>query len=1086
MRILKLLFKLIAFLVAVGATLLLTLLILLQFERSRHFLFKKAIESAEKASGMTIEEEGTRYLFPYGFSIDKLSGKKGNQPVFVLSELTCELSPFKAFEGRLVFRTLFASELSILSFPESEKIEPKKKTSRLPLPLTIEKLKIDRIQIPSTLLPILQDDFIFSLEGTFKQLPLFFYPKGHFLIGLKTKEYPPLSVSLLFEKEQIHFEAKAKKLALSASTSFQNLFAFLDKQNEKPIEFLLEGEETFANEPLSFKAKARLNKIDSIFIDLLNAKSPLFSLQGSALINGFSAIENGKLEGTLNTLSVIDGSALFHSSFSGPFDQIALSTALAIHSSSYKDKIQIEGIIEKGNQIVFDSIKTELLNQEIKGTASWIKQEYKLELSSHSLEWKAATLENIALDLKAFKDEGKETFKIESHLKGEGIKKESDYLNAFDANLKADLKAQSPSIEKLVSSIQLLDFKWQDLKGEKAEITALNNGQDVTDFTIKELRADFATFPLEMIKPIHLQLAKETISHIEGELNWKEAPLSFTFIRENEKIEAELSLSSLPFEQLHFLTSLHDLKGLASIQAKMEGPVLSPKGTFEIEFEKLHIEDPFFKEKPGFSGFAKGSFDTKQTEIEGEVKGNGLSPLKIQGELPFAFDPALYTFSLLKDREMSLQANAQGEINPFLDFFSSDLSTLSGQALLKVFLKGTLLQPKISGSLELTNGSYENPNTGGIFQNISAKIEGEGSSIHLKEFHALDENKGTITASGVMQMDPAARFPFEGKIALNSMDLVHSDYAFLSGLGELFIKGNMDHAKLEGTLKIDEASIHLEQTLPQEIKTVETITINNSYSPSDLSRKEGDKKNFLTVDISLELPENLVISGNNIQSTWKGKVLMSGTVDDPLFEGNLHLVKGEYNLSGRVFQLTQGNIHFGGPLKKKTTLYIVAARDIDTIQAEIIVKGPVSKPVVSFRSNPPMSQREVLSYILFNRGFSDITTDQGAQLTHSFIELQTSDEASSSSDLLSRLRNKIGIDRLDFSNTGEGGENNYSLQVGKNITDSVSFSFNKSILDALYRYSLEVKLRQNLKLQAEVGVGDAYQLKTSIKWKKDY
>jgi translocation and assembly module TamB len=216
-------------------------------------------------------------------------------------------------------------------------------------------------------------------------------------------------------------------------------------------------------------------------------------------------------------------------------------------------------------------------------------------------------------------------------------------------------------------------------------------------------------------------------------------------------------------------------------------------------------------------------------------------------------------------------------------------------------------------------------------------------------------------------------------------------------------------------------------------------------------------------------------------------------------------VEGEYDFNGKIFNLTQGNIHFNGPLTKKTSLYIVASKEIsniasnyqsqnayldgrttktfDHLRADIIVKGQVTKPVISFRSDPPLSQREILSYILFNRGISDITTDQGDQLSQSFISLNSSDQTSQTTDFLSRLRNNIGIDRLDFA-SGSDQNNDYSLQVGKYLTENIFVSINKSINAAVNRVAIEANLRQNLKAQAEVG--DDSQIRTSLKWKKDY
>jgi translocation and assembly module TamB len=146
----------------------------------------------------------------------------------------------------------------------------------------------------------------------------------------------------------------------------------------------------------------------------------------------------------------------------------------------------------------------------------------------------------------------------------------------------------------------------------------------------------------------------------------------------------------------------------------------------------------------------------------------------------------------------------------------------------------------------------------------------------------------------------------------------------------------------------------------------------------------------------------------------------------------------------------------------------------------------VTKPVISFRSNPPLSQREVLSYILFNRGISDITPDQGDQLSQSFISLNSSEQTKSSDDFLSRLRNNIGIDHLDFTTNDNKENKDFGLQVGKHITEDIMVTVNQSMVSLSPIIAVEAKLRKNLKAQAEAGVVQDAPIRMSIKWKKDY
>ena len=77
---------------------------------------------------------------------------------------------------------------------------------------------------------------------------------------------------------------------------------------------------------------------------------------------------------------------------------------------------------------------------------------------------------------------------------------------------------------------------------------------------------------------------------------------------------------------------------------------------------------------------------------------------------------------------------------------------------------------------------------------------------------------------------------------------------------------------------------------------------------------------------------------------------------------------------------------------------------------------------------------------------SDITTDQGDQLNQSFMTLNSIEsEQSGSKDLLSRIRNNMGLDRLDFASSGG---DNFALQFGKYISEGVFISINKNINDA--------------------------------------
>ena len=154
---------------------------------------------------------------------------------------------------------------------------------------------------------------------------------------------------------------------------------------------------------------------------------------------------------------------------------------------------------------------------------------------------------------------------------------------------------------------------------------------------------------------------------------------------------------------------------------------------------------------------------------------------------------------------------------------------------------------------------------------------------------------------------------------------------------------------------------------------------------------------------------------------------------------------------------------------------------MDNIKIQAILKGAIGDTTLTFRSNPPMSQKEILAWILFGHGIDEITPFQVAKLSQSVFTLAGGQD---NPDIITQLRNKMGIDRLDISSTDSGGINELSLRLGKYISQGIFVSLNKSINAEANQVAIEANLTRHFKVQAEVG--DNAEGKMSLKWAKDY
>jgi translocation and assembly module TamB len=617
---------------------------------------------------------------------------------------------------------------------------------------------------------------------------------------------------------------------------------------------------------------------------------------------------------------------------------------------------------------------------------------------------------------------------------------------------------------------------------------------------LHQLQGRYSSQPFRLLQPLSFiyEGEKTTLSGLH--VLWGEAELTGHATLEKDYFSCQCdgqNVSSTFFQS--FYPTL-PINGRLSFKSHFEGPLSHPKGQLQLFFDHMQLTNEVFNKKPLLQGEALFTIAERGVNLKGTVHGIGNRPILTNGVLPITFSLAPFKAEVNDALPFQIQLQAEGELDSFAHLLYQDTTNLSGYTKIALNLHGKISAPQVNGHVDLSNGVYESLNTGAIYRNIQANLEGNGSKLILKRFRAQDQKNGVIEATGIVNLDASRHYPFEFQVTPTHIGIIDADSVTVSASGQLTLTGNRQRGHLKGTLTTNQAIVRLEETLPKQIKTVDVKYVNMNEEDERRMRSIREPQWPLVLDILLDAPQEVRIEGNHLLSEWKGSVHITGTTDKPLLNGVLRISRGQFDFNGKEFNLSQGSIQFAGPPGKKTTLYVVATKEIDRIRAEIIVKGPVNKLAISFRSNPPLAEREVLSYILFGRGLSDITPGEGEQLSQSFTSLNT--QSSQQTDFLSRLRKNMGIDRLDITRldpldlTSDSSENHsLSLQIGRYISipfgpnnkKKVFVSYNKSINAEDDRVALETELRKNIKAQVEMNVmGEQKQGKVMLKWKRDY
>ncbi len=565
--------------------------------------------------------------------------------------------------------------------------------------------------------------------------------------------------------------------------------------------------------------------------------------------------------------------------------------------------------------------------------------------------------------------------------------------------------------------------------------------------------------------------------------NVEQTSLHVSYAHIAEQVQAMVHTENVPIEWFSPLFTHFPISGNASFSGSLSGSVHSPKGKYTLIAEDVLIHDKVFSKVSPIRVSMEGSLAESHLDTKGSMTGLVAQPITLHARLPVALSIKPFQAAIHREAPFSIHVDAEGEIAHLLQLFASKVKCITGMAHLDLDVRGSVNDPRLHGEIQLSQASYENLDTGAVVGNIAATIVGEGNVLTLKNLSGVAGKSGSVIATGKMLVDLSKNFPFEINANIQKGTLAHMDYAHVNASGPINFFGDLKQATLQGDIAIDSASIMIPKETPAKLQSIDITYINQP--PAERKIFEAEKDDFewpINLDLKVLIPaKTFYVNGRDLHSEWRGKIALKGTTDDPLVYGEADLVGGTFMFNGKSFSSNKGSITFAGDPADKTALYIIAGQAVGDKRIEAILKGPLHDPVLAFRSNPPMSQKDIISWLLFNKGSADITPFEGEKLTETIVTLSG---GSDSSDVLGRLRQSIGIDRVDISNTSNLDTNEVSLHVGKYISRGIFVALKRSFTTDANRVSIEANVTSRVKVQAEIGDDAAGRM--ILKWEKDY
>ncbi|MEX2519828.1 MAG: translocation/assembly module TamB domain-containing protein [Paracoccaceae bacterium] len=455
----------------------------------------------------------------------------------------------------------------------------------------------------------------------------------------------------------------------------------------------------------------------------------------------------------------------------------------------------------------------------------------------------------------------------------------------------------------------------------------------------------------------------------------------------------------------------------------------------------------------------------RKADVTASISGPFGDPVRLRASAPLR-----PTGGLLPEAPPSGQLSGSvdwnGEIGELWALVPAPGHVLGGVARIALQLSGTVAKPEFGGEVGLTDGRYENLDTGTILVNITARSQmelGGGMTINLD----ADDGSGAPVAARIELKDGDV----DARVQATSATLVRRDDVTAVLSVDIAAVGPLTGPDVRGTINIDRAEVRLVAATPPGVADLGPVRIKGQPIEPEPAAAGGD----ITLHVDVTGPQDIYVRGRGLDSEWKVDLEIRGTAATPIIKGAVEKRRGVLSFLGRSFDLDRGAVRFTGAPGIDPTLDVQLYHENEGVRGGVTVAGTAKAPDISFTSRPSLPEEEVLPRVLFGRSKQSLSAGEALSLALGLATLMDG-----TGGAIGGVRGAVGLDVLRIDDTEEGA----AVTLGSNVTDDVFVGAKQPIGGGSGSVVVEIEIYEDFNIESEVGpdVGTSF----GLKWKKDF
>ena len=351
------------------------------------------------------------------------------------------------------------------------------------------------------------------------------------------------------------------------------------------------------------------------------------------------------------------------------------------------------------------------------------------------------------------------------------------------------------------------------------------------------------------------------------------------------------------------------------------------------------------------------------------------------------------------DGALVLRARADSLDLGTFEAFTTSVRRVSGVMRVDARVEGTWQAPRLAGFIDVSAGQASVPKLGVRYSTIAGHARLMGDSLSLDSLLLRTEpGDGTMLATGTIRFDSLTNPALNIRVDVDNFRA--SDirgFLTLEGSGRMRLAGPLSAPRLTGRVIADRGALYFADLVSKDVVDLDDPEFRDLLDQRFqqlLQRGRGTRNRFvdsLRVDsLIVKVGDSFWLRSNEANIQLAGEVRVDKLRRVYRVDGKMDAVRGNYTLAigpvRRDFQVQKGRVRFLGTPDLNADLDIEAqhtVRPLDGTQdIDVIAKitGTLQEPKLELTSSvlPPISETNLVSYLMFGRPASNLSSTGGA------------------------------------------------------------------------------------------------------------